>query len=252
MNRIHLKKRRKYPKLKLLLIIFIMIILSVFFLIIKLSNRITPILYDLAEIKVNKYSTSVINKAVSQVLEDKINPDELFENITRDDGTIEMIDFDPIAVNQVLSIATTVVLNNLILLENGELIAAGIDGTELSEDEKIYLKKGIVAFIPIGTATNITLLANLGPKIPVRLHYTGEVNSNLTTKITSYGINNALIEIGVHLEVTARIILPFSSNIKVLENDIPIAIKMIQGKIPSLYSGTISKNSDTYTLPNNN
>ena len=91
----------------------------------------------------------------------------------------------------------------------------------------------------------------IGPKIPVRLHYTGDVNSNITTKITSYGINNALIEIGVHLEVTVQVILPFSSSVKKLENDIPIAIKMIQGKIPSFYSGSILKNSDTFTLPIN-
>ena len=110
---------------------------------------------------------------------------------------------------------------------------------------------GIVDFVLVGIETNIMLLSNLGSKIPVRLHYTGDVNSNITTKITSYGINNALIEIGVHLEVTAQVILPFSSSVKVLEADIPIAIKMIQGKIPSFYSGSILKNSDTFTLPSN-
>lgn len=249
MKRIRLKKRKKHYKLNLFFIVFILIIISSFLVLSRISKKITPIISSLAEIKINKYSTSVINKAVSQVLEEKINVDQLFENVTSNDGTIEMIDFNPIVVNQVLSIATTVVLNNLMLLENGDLASVGIDGAELSDEEKIHLKKGIVAFVPIGSATNITLLSNLGPKIPVRLHYTGDVNSNITTKITPYGINNALIEIAVHLEVTAQVILPFSSSVKVLENDIPIAIKMIQGKIPSFYSGSILKNSDTFTLP---
>jgi len=251
MKRIRLKKRKKHYKLNLFFITFISIVICSFLVISNVSKKITPIISDLAEIKINKYSTSVINKAVSQVLEEKINVDQLFENVTSNDGTIEMIDFNPIVVNQVLSIATTVVLNNLMLLENGDLDSIGLDGAELSDKERVHLQDGIVAFIPIGSATNITLLSNLGPKIPVRLHYTGDVNSNITTKITPYGINNALIEIGVHLEVTAQVILPFSSSVKKLENDIPIAIKMIQGKIPSFYSGSILKNSDTFTLPSN-
>lgn len=252
MNRIHLKKNYKFRKIRFCIIIIILIIISSFVMLINISNKITPILTNLAEIKVNKYSNTVINKAVSQVLEDKINVDKLFNNVTKDDGTIELIDFNTIAVNQILSIATTVVLNNLILLENGNLDAIGVDGTELTNEEKINLKNGIVAFVPIGSATNIALFSNLGPKIPVRLHYTGDVNSNIFTKITPYGINNALIEIGLHIEVSSRIILPFTSKIKVLENDIPIAIKMIQGKIPDFYQGGYFKKSNEFKQSKNN
>jgi len=247
MKRIHLKKKKKVN----IFFIIILLIIFTFFSIYFISERITPVISDLAEIKINKFSTTVINKAVSQVLEEKISDLDLFDTITGVDGTIEMIDFNPIAVNQILSVATTVVLNNLKLLEVGDLESVGIETLELSDEDKLNLEKGIVALIPIGSATRITLLSNLGPKIPIKLHYTGDVNSNITTKITQYGINNALIEIGLHLEISAQIILPFSTSIKTLENDVPIAIKMIQGKIPSYYNGYVNKNSDTYTLPNN-
>lgn len=247
MKRIHLKKKKKVNISFIIIMLIGFTFSSVYF----VSERITPVISDLAEIKINKFSTTVINKAVSQVLEENIGELDLFDTIVGNDGSIEMVDFNPIAVNHILSLATTVVLNNLKLLEVGDLESVGIETLELSDEDKLNLEKGIVALIPIGSATRMTLLSNLGPKIPIKLHYTGDVNSNITTKITQYGINNALIEIGLHLEITAQIILPFSTSIKKLENDIPIAIKMIQGKIPSYYNGYLNKNSDTYTLPNN-
>ena len=237
MKRIHLKKKKKVNMSFVIIMLISFTFSSVYF----VSERITPVISDLAEIKINKFSTTVINKAVSQVLEENIGELDLFDTIVGNDGSIDMVDFNPIAVNHILSLATTVVLNNLKLLEVGDLESVGIETLELSDEDKLNLEKGIVALIPIGSATRITLLSNLGPKIPIKLHYTGDVNSNITTKITQYGINNALIEI----------ILPFSTSIKTLENDVPIAIKMIQGKIPSYYNGYVNKNSDTYTLPNN-
>jgi len=39
------------------------------------------------------------------------------------------------------------------------------------------------------------LLSNLGPKIPVKFDLVGEVIINIETKITNYGINNAMMEI---------------------------------------------------------
>ena len=92
-------------------------------------------------------------------------------------------------------------------------------------------------------------MSNLGPVIPIRLHYMGDVNSNITTKITQYGINNALVEIGVKLEMTAQIILPFITDKMTLECDIPLAIKMIQGSVPNYYGSGLVKDSSLYSVP---
>lgn len=45
------------------------------------------------------------------MLEDKINTDNLFDTIIDNNGQIQTIDFNPIIVNQVLNIATSVVQN---------------------------------------------------------------------------------------------------------------------------------------------
>lgn len=249
MKRIHLKQRKRVNRWKLFGMTLFFVAISVMYSIVHISSNLTPTLLDLAEVKLNKYSTAIVNKAISQVLEDKIDTSGLFQVVKSSTGEIQMLDFDPIVVNHVLNVATTVVQNNIRLMEEGELDSIGIYDLNLSDEDMLNLKEGIAVALPLGKVLGITMLANLGPKVPVRFHYIGDVNSNITTKVTQYGINNALIEIGIHLEMTAQIYLPLSSSVKVLNCDIPIVIKMIQGVVPNFYNGTITGNSSQYSLP---
>ncbi len=248
-KRIRLKKRKPKKRIQLLFLTILLVIFSVYCFLSDMNHKITPILLETAELEINKFSTIVVNKAIAQVLEDKINTDELFETFINNSGEIQTIDFNPTIVNQVLNIATSVVQNNLKLLEEGELDTIGIYDMELPEDRIQDLKKGIITKVPMGVVTNNSILSNIGPEIPIRLHYIGDVNSNITTKITQYGINNALVEVGVKLEMTAQIILPFVTDKMVLDCEIPIAIKMIQGKVPNYYGNNLVKDSSLYSIP---
>ncbi len=248
-KKIHLKRNRHYKRKNLFIITFILVIVTVIYFLNFISDRITPILFETAELEIGKFSTIIVNKAIAQVLEDKINTEELFDTITSNNGEIQTVDFNPIIVNQVLNIATSVVQNHLKLLEEGDLDAIGIYDMDLPEDRIENLKKGIITTIPMGAITKNSLLSNIGPNIPIRLHYIGDVNSNITTKITQYGINNALVEIGVKLQMTAQIILPFMTDKMVLNCDIPIAIKMIQGTVPNYYGSGLVKDSSLYSIP---
>ena len=248
-RKIHLKKKRKIKKVNILLLVIILLVIFIFGSLNKVSKSFTPILLETAELEINKFSTIVVNKAISQVLDDKINTEELFSTVVSNEGNIQTVDFNPIIVNQVLNVATTVVQDNLRMLEEGNLENVGVYDLNLSNEKIDKLKKGIITEVPMGVIFKNSILANIGPKIPIRLHYLGDVNSNITTKVTPYGINNALVEIGVHLEMTAQIILPFLTEKMKLDCNIPLAIKMIQGNIPSYYGSGILKNSSIYSLP---
>ena len=248
-QKVHLRKRKKIKKSNLLIITLVLCFMVVAVFLNFINERFSPILLETAELEIGKFSTIVINKAIAQVLEDKINTDDLFDIVTNSDGEIQTIDFNPIIVNQVLNVATSVVQNNLKLLEEGHLDTIGIYDMDLPEDRIEDLKKGIITKIPIGVITGNSLLSNLGPSIPIRLHYVGDVNSNITTEITQYGINNAMVKIGVKLQMTAQIILPFLTDKMVLECDIPLAIKMIQGSVPNYYGSGLVKDSSLYSIP---
>lgn len=229
------------------MLLFFVLLISAFISfisVIHISKRITPILFELATMKLNKYSTVIVNKAISQVLDDKIEIDSLFKIVKNKNGDIQMIDFDSTKVNHALNIATSVVLNSIKVLESGDVESVVDDGLEESEIKN--LAKGIVVEIPLGSASGVTFFANFGPMLPIRFQYIGDVNSNIETKVTSYGLNNALMEISIHLEMTAQIYLPFQTEVKTIDCTIPLVIKMINGTVPNYYSGTISSNSNMY------
>lgn len=253
-RRVHFRRKRisRIKKKNLFFILLLVTIISIFSLLFYISKKIEPILLETAELEVNKFSTIIVNKAISQVLEDKINADNIFEMSKNKNDEIQTIDFNPVIVNQILSVATTVVQSNLKLLESGELESIGVYNMDLPKNRINDLEKGIIMRIPMGVVSNNSLFSNLGPKIPIRLHYLGDVNSNITTNITQYGINNAMIEVGIHIEMTAQIILPLMTKKKVLDYNIPVVIKIVQGIVPSYYGNGLLKDSAIYSLPFSN
>lgn len=245
MGRIKLKRSKTKTKMTLFSFVLISSFFISFMSVIHISEKLTPILLELATMKLNKYSTTIVNKAVSQVLDDKIEIDSLFTIVKNKNDEIQLIDFDSAKVNHALNIATTVVQNNIKILESGDVPSVVDD--ELEHDEINNLSKGIVVEIPIGTALGVTFLSNLGPMIPIKFQYIGDVNSNIETKVTPYGLNNALIEINIRLEMTAQIYLPFQTEVKTIECTIPLVIKMVNGSVPNYYSGKIMTNSNLYS-----
>ena len=251
MNRIRLKckKRLRIKKSNLIILIIIGIILSIFFTMKFINMKVNPVLIDFAELESRKLASIVINNAISQNITQNIDVDELFL-ITRDnDGNIKTMDFNPITVNKILTQTTTSVQNNLKYIEQGRLELLEIDSKVLLDYDSNNLKQGIIYEIPSGVVFGNSFLANVGPKIPVRFSLVGDIISNINTKITDYGINNALIEVNIVLELSEQVILPFVTNKIKIETTIPVALKLIQGSVPNYYLNGINQNSTSLALP---
>lgn len=93
-------------------------------------------------------------------------------------------------------------------------------------------------------ATGNTLLANLGPQVPVHFSVVGDVQSDFRRKITEYGINNAMIELSINIQANVQIVIPFSTSTTVVETDIPVYVGVIPGKVPNFYSSGSDSSSD--------
>ena len=92
-----------------LFLIFLFIIITFNF----INNKVTPVLMNYAEMELKKFSTLVINKAISKQLSDDMDITELFL-ITKDStGEIKTIDFNPLIVNKLLTLITNTVQLNL-------------------------------------------------------------------------------------------------------------------------------------------
>ena len=77
-KKIHLKKHIRINKICIYTLMIILILFFLFILLNNINKKYTPVLLEAAETEINKFSTIIINKAISQVLEDKINTKDLF------------------------------------------------------------------------------------------------------------------------------------------------------------------------------
>lgn len=248
MRKIRLRKKYKMKKSNIIIIIITLLIITIFYTFKYLNNIVSPILINYAEVEIKRFSNLIVNKAISNYINDDINVDNLFI-ITRDgQDEIKTIDFNPIIVNKLLTTITDSVHVNL-----KNIIRGNVDKVDIIDDLADYdekkLKDGIIFEIPAGVVFKNPLLSNIGPKIPVRLNLNGEVISNINTKVTNYGINNALMEVSVNIELSEQVILPFLSKKIDYNLNVPIAIKMIQGTVPNYFFNGITKSSPNISLP---
>jgi sporulation protein YunB len=247
-KRIKLKRIIKIDKISIYIIVIILVFMSIITGLSYINKKVSPILLNRAEEETKNLSNMIINKALIEQLSEGIDIENLFTIIQNKDGEIQTVDFNSIVVNKVLSTTTSVVQKNLKAIEKGDLKSIQYKDSIEVDDEN--LKKGIIYEIPIGVITNNAFLSNLGPRIPVKINIIGNVISTIKTNITPYGINNALVEVLVHIEVSEQVNIPFTSKNTVVSTDIPVAVKLIQGKVPTYYgSNGLTKESNIFSIP---
>lgn len=245
MNKIKLKKKKKKHIFTKTIIVFLLVTYASFMLVKYFSNKASPILFSYAESETRKLTTLIINKAVTkQMASENMEPDSLFDIVKNNDNDIQLITFNSINVTKMLNAITNLVQLNLKAIEEGNIDLMELPEDTLSSYPKDKLKQGIIYEIPIGVITNSTFLSNIGPKIPVKLHLIGDVVTGVNSKVSEYGINNALLEVGIDVTVTSRINLPFISKEVKVSTTVPVVMKIIQGNIPNMYLDSIKKSSN--------
>ena len=245
MRKMKLKHKLKFSNIIVIITILVSISIIICFKI--FNNRIKPVFLKIANSESKKIATLIINDAVGKQLASNLTVDNLF-NITKDNnGNITSIDFNSITINKVLTTTTSSTILNLKYIEEGKIELLELPDSVIVSYDKDDLKKGIIYKIPTGVIFGNTMLSNIGPKIPVKFSLIGSVTSNINTKITNYGINNALIEVYVDLTVELEVILPLITDNIEVTSSIPVAIKLVQGNIPEYFASNLS--NPTLSVP---
>lgn len=234
-------KRNKKNK-KIYLIVFFMIV-SIIFSILFInfySKRAAPIITNYAEGEIKRLLYLVINNSTYEYTS-KVDVNDIFIVRYNSAGEIILIDFDAKKSSELLMSITNLVEYNLKNIEEGNVEILRNYYSDYNYD---LLKKGIVVEVPFGTSFDSNFLNNLGPKVPVRISFTKNIECGFNTEVLEYGINNALLKLNININVNVNVILPFISNNIDNTFTIPIAMKVIQGKIPSYYMNGFSTNSN--------
>lgn len=228
MRKIKLKKK-KDKNHNVIILLIVMIIITLFIVFNFIGKKLTPIIMNYAEKQAKKIAVLVIGNAIDNELGEKFKSDNLF--IT--DG--KETNYNTYEINNILKEVSINVKEYLRKLESGELGDIGLSDNENINVNSKKLKKGIIYQVPSGVIFNNGILANLGPKIPVKLSLIGDITTDIVTDIKEYGINNAVIELGVKIIAEEQVILPFGTKQIQVETVVPISIKIINGTVPGYY-----------------
>lgn len=244
-----LKKNKKVKVSTIISILLLLVMIGSYFFVMYVNKQILPVLMNQAEVDAKKMALTVMENSVNDDVLNVLKEEDIFIVSNNSDGEVSNIDFNPVVVNKVLNATVKVVNENLKKIENGN-----IDNMTYINKENYNIKKlksGVISELPIGIVTNNALLSNIGPKIPVKLNMIGTAVGNIYTDTKSYGINSAIVEVYAHVEVTERVVIPFSSKEIKVYNNVPIAIKIVQGKVPEYYGG-LNNNSSSISIPIDN
>lgn len=221
--------------LKLFFIIFIIIILS-FIILVFLSNKLVPIYMNYSESEMKRVVTTVINKSITEDIINELDINELFILKNDENTKTIIVDFDPIILNRVMAKISDIVYDNLVLISKKD-----------KKTLEMYNVSDSIFYIPSGIVFNSVILNNLGIKIPVKMEIVSSINPNIETKVTEYGINNSLIEVFIHVNVSVKMILPISSKEMEITVIVPLTVKLVQGNVPDYYLGDLLKNKSNFS-----
>lgn len=234
-----IKKYKRTPPIKLVLlitsIIFICFILLSIWLI---DRRIEPTLMNVAEIKTDEFATRAINAAVE--FTEEIEFEDLMNIHIDDKGNVARMGWNSAVVNKVLRKSTDRVEYFLHNMNKGETIDT--EDPELGAEEygetvgDLAERDPTVVEIPVGQATGNTILANLGPKIPVHFEIVGNIKTDVIHEVKEWGVNSALYEIYINVHVNVQIVVPFSTKTSQVETKIFIDSGVIMGDVPEFYN----------------
>ena len=200
----------KKPK-KLIFILFYVILFT--FIIVLIDFKIRPIIKTMSAYQAKVYSNKIINDAIYEELaEEKI----IYSNIVNisfdENGQVSSLQTDIISLNRLRSRIVNSVIKSLHEIDHQEIR------------------------IPIGTLTGVQLLSGRGKKILFKIIPTGYIETSLSNKFDTAGINQTRHQIMLNLKLTVTAIIPGFSTTTDISSNICLAETVIVGTVPDAFT----------------
>lgn len=223
-----------------ILCVIIMMIGSFIF----INRQIKPTLMDIANEKTIEFATRTINAAVKST--ENISFDDLIDIQYDNKGNVAMLGWNSEAYNRALRSATERAEYFLYGMNKGEQIDLNnpnLDPIEFGDSvADLAAKDPTVIEVPLGQITGNTVLANLGPKVPVHFEMIGSLRSDVVHEMKEFGVNGVLVEIYIPVSVNIKIVVPFSSETAEVTTKVFIDSRVIMGEVPDFYNNNGSVN----------
>lgn len=162
--------------------------------------------------------------------------------MTNSKGDIIAMNYDTEKIYDIASNIGTYLLEKITKTSKVSSLSYSI----IPKDNKMV--NGIILNIPLGLITNYPFLSNLGPKIPINVQFKNTFFTQVNTKVTDYGINNALLEIYLNIKIDYEIIGIKDIEQHEINYKLLLDSRVVQGNIPEWYAKSYEKMSSKKEL----
>lgn len=188
--------------------------------------QLLPSIMKYGEYLCDNVSTKIINYAIAN----NISKDLKNQIVIMNEENLNFIDINTSILNSISSKTILQIqkyyeqLSNMRLDENV--------AEELSLSDNYYLYE-----FPLFLAFNNPFVSGLGPIVPIRYRLKDDITSEIVSELKEYGINNAILEVSLSIDVNLYVDIPIASVQKKVNVEVPLIIKLIQGEIPESFFG---------------
>jgi sporulation protein YunB len=201
---------------------------------------------DIANTKRKEFATRAINQAVQYA--EAYDFDDLTTMDTSGDVTV--LGWNGSLVNKINRVTTDRVEEFFKYMNEGvspEQLDSKLDLDYGKTTDELVVDDPTLVEIPLGEALGISILANLGPKIPINFEIIGSVDTQVKHDIEEYGINNSLVKLYILTEADVQVIIPNVTKVETVSGQVYLDSRVIMGGVPEFYGG--DGNGPSISLP---
>lgn len=209
------------------------------------SSKVTPKAVIIIDQKLDKILYQFFSDLITNDVINRESVNDILEITKNNKGEILAVNYDLEKTYKILTDVSQILKNGINDLENGKINVTIYDK---------YLKgseNGLILNVPLFLGSSNIFLNNIGPRIPVLINFNESLLTNIKTKVTNYGLNNALLEIYITVEMQKLIITPVNKNVEKFYYDILIGALVVNGSVPNFYGGSYENSSEILDIPMN-
>ncbi|MGZ6503237.1 MAG: sporulation protein YunB, partial [Tumebacillaceae bacterium] len=194
-----IRGRRKLNMKFMVFLILAMVMASTVQTFYYIDHNLRPTFMVLAEEKSKQLATDVINKAVIEQIADNTNYDSLIDFKQQSNGRLTAGYFN---MQEAVRIQGEVT-------DNIQKALQSLPQKSLS--------------LPLGIAFNNSILASMGPNIPIQITPIGTVKSNIGWDTREAGINQTVHILYLQVDIQTEVLVPFATKPFDLSTKVPIS-----------------------------
>lgn len=243
MKRAGFKKKSKNTITKLLIIVFFCVVIKAILLFNIYGKKVTVDSTILIDQKLDKVLYQFFSDLITDDIINKESIGDILEITKNSKDEILTVNYDLEKSYKILTDISNILKKGIYDLENGKI------DVEIYDQYLTNGKNGLILNIPLFLYSDNIFLNNLGPRLPVLVNFNQTLLTNIKTKVTNYGFNNALLEIFVTIEMQKLIITPVRKYEDKFYYEVLIGAMVVNGSVPKFYGSNYEFNRGILDIP---